>query len=379
MTALVFAALFLAVWPALLFLRNLHLFAPPALSRADARDVSILIPARDEELNIREAVEAALANPGAEVLVLDDGSTDLTKELVHEIAAREPRLRLVHGAPLPAGWCGKNWACAQLADTATRPFLLFVDADVRLAPEAAASLAAWLRASGAQLASGVPRQLLKTFSERLLIPLIHFVLLGFLPIDRMRRTRHPAYAAGCGQLAIADAIAYRAVGGHAAIRDRIHDGLALPRRFREAGFQTDLFDATQLATCRMYRSDLAVWAGLSKNTHEGLGAPARILPVTIVLLAGQVLPFILLARSSWFSTPQLTLVVMAACLALLPRVLGSRRFAQPLSSVVLHPLAVLALLGIQWAGLFRFLSKRPARWKGRSYGTAVQNPGSARL
>ncbi|MGI8438151.1 MAG: glycosyltransferase family 2 protein [Chthoniobacterales bacterium] len=366
MTVLILAALVFAAWPALLFLRNLQIFTPPAEVRAPATEVSILIPARDEERNIGEAVEAALTNAGAEVLVLDDGSTDRTAEIVSEIAVRDPRVRLLPGAALPPGWVGKNWACAQLAKAATGQLLFFVDADVRLAPAAAASLGAWLRASGAQLASGLPRQQVVTLSEHLLIPLIHFVLLGFLPLDRMRRSRHPAYATGCGQLVLAKTHAYRASGGHSAIRDRIHDGLALPKRFREAGFQTDLFDATELSTCRMYRSDAETWRGLTKNTHEGLGAPARIVPVTAILLLGQVAPFALLAGARWLSLWQTLGALLAAALTLLPRLLAVSRFDHPLYSAVFHPVGVAALVGIQWTGLIRFLRGQPPRWKGRS-------------
>ncbi|MGI8437919.1 MAG: glycosyltransferase [Chthoniobacterales bacterium] len=366
MTLLLLAALVFAAWPALQFVRNLQIFAPPVEVDASAADVAILIPARDEELNIREAVNAALANAGATVFVLDDGSTDRTPEIVNEIAAQEPRLRLLQGAGLPPGWIGKNWACAQLAAATEAPLLLFADADVRLAPTATASLAAWLRTSVAQLASGVPRQQVVTFSERLLIPLIHFVLLGFLPLERMRRSRHPAYATGCGQLVLAEAHAYRESGGHTSIRDRIHDGLALPKHFREAGFQTDLFDATNLATCRMYRSNAETWRGLTKNTHEGLGAPARIGPVTLILLVGQVAPFVLLACAHWLNAWQLIGALLAATLALIPRLLAITKFDQPLGSVLLHPLGVTALVAIQWAGLIRFLRGKPAHWKGRS-------------
>ncbi len=358
-----------------------------------ADDVSILIPARNEERNIQGALEAALANTGAEVLVLDDSSTDGTREIVAKIFADlqgeasagmqvvsdiaesgvarvEGRAHLIQGEPLPNEWCGKNWACAQLAKAATRPVLLFVDADVRLAPEAAASISNWMRQNGVQLASGVPRQEFGGFSQRLLIPLIHFVLLGFLPLRRMRESRHPAYATGCGQLVIADAAAYRGSGGHAAIRDRIHDGLALPKLFRQHNFRTDLFDATEMATCRMYRTGAETWRGFAKNTHEGLGAPARILPATFVLFVGQVMPFLLIAIA-----PHSGIALLAATLALFPRVLAARRFSQPIASIILHPIAILALLGIQWAGLIRFLRGKSVSWKGR----AIEIPGSARL
>ena len=165
---------------------------------------------------------------------------------------------------------------------------------------------------GAALASGVPRQELGTLSERLLIPLIHFILLGFLPMRAMRRTRWPSMSAGCGQLFIARRDAYEQCGGHAMLRDSLHDGIKLPRVFRQAGLATDLFDATNLATCRMYHTNADTWRGLGKNATEGLAAPGTILPMTALLLGGQVLPFVLLAFAPSLSSSGLALAAVAA-------------------------------------------------------------------
>lgn len=367
MITLALLSLGCALLPAVLLLRNLRVF--PALPHCDepAADVAILIPARDEAENITAAVEAALLNRGAEVLVLDDDSSDATASLVRQIASREPRVRLLSGAVMPPGWRGKNWACAQLAAAATRPLLLFVDADVRLAPEAAATIARWMRARDVQLASGVPFQEVGTFTERLIIPLIHFVLLGFLPLRRMRKSRALAYGAGCGQLLMVAAASYRACGGHQATRERIHDGLALPRVFRSHGFRTDLFDGTDLASCRMYYSAEEVWRGFIKNAHEGLGAPVQIVPATVVLLLGQVAPFFMLAASRWISPSASLCAVIACAIVLSTRVTLASRFRQRISAALLHPIGIVALLVIQWTGLIRWTLGKPARWKSRDY------------
>jgi cellulose synthase/poly-beta-1,6-N-acetylglucosamine synthase-like glycosyltransferase len=201
--------------------------------------------------------------------VLDDDSSDRTAQIVQAIATEDARVRLVTAPPLPGGWCGKQHACYLLALIARYPLLVFMDADVRLMPDALQNMSAFMEQTGAALASGVPRQETQTFSERLLIPLIHFVLLGFLPIRRMRASRDPAYGAGCGQLFIACRDAYRACGGHSRIRATLHDGPKLARVFRAAGFATDLFDATGIAECRMYLTNADVWRGLAKNAHEG--------------------------------------------------------------------------------------------------------------
>lgn len=385
-------ALVMAAIPCGLFLANLWVYRPLAKQTAKATaPVSVLIPARNEEQNIRATLEAVLANRGTEfeLIVLDDHSTDGTAKIVSEMSARNSRLRLETAPPLSAGWCGKQHACHVLAQRARHPLLVFMDADVRLAPDALARMAGFINRSagirhgtnrdthnnvpcrrpafqGTALASGVPRQELGTFSERLLIPLIHFILLGFLPLRLMRRTKSPAFSAGCGQLFVARRDAYQSCGGHSQLRDSLHDGIKLPRVFRRAGFNTDLFDATDLATCRMYHTNTETWRGLGKNATEGLAAPATILPMTAFLALGQVVPFALLlltAPGSW----AFYYSAMGGGLALLPRVVAAQRFRQSWPGALLHPFGVFALILIQWNALFRQFTGKPKEWKGRRY------------
>lgn len=368
----------LAAVPALLFVANLRLYRPPALPSADQPPpaISVLIPARNEEAGIVACVEAALASRGVtvEVIVLDDASEDRTAAHVGAVATRDARVRLETAPPLPDGWCGKQHACHVLSGLARYPLLAFLDADVQLEQDGLARLAWFLETSGADLVSGVPRQDTLTPLEKLLIPLIHFVLLGFLPLGRMRRSVHPAYAAGCGQLFLARRGAYAASGGHASIRTTLHDGIRLPRAFRAAGRRTDLCDATDLARCRMYRSGAEVWRGLAKNATEGLAAPGMIVPATLLLLGGQVAPFVLLAAAAWLPSPVLGLATVGVFLAYLPRFLGVVRFRQSPLGAVLHPLGVTLLVAIQWYALTRSLLGRPASWRGRSYDRKNSRP-----
>jgi hypothetical protein len=367
--ALAAAALALAVVPALLYLANRWLYRPAPAADGEAPTVSVLIPARDEERSIEAAVLAALASRGVavEVVVLDDHSSDRTASIVRSIASRDERVRLESAPALPAGWCGKQHACHVLAGLARYPLLAFLDADVRLHPDGLARLAAFLRHSGADLVSGFPRQEAETLLERLVIPLIHFILLGFLPLWGMRRSAHPAFAAGCGQLFLARREAYAHAGGHAAIRATLHDGIKLPRAFRAAGRRTDLCDATDLASCRMYRSAGELWRGLAKNATEGLAAPAMIVPATALLVGGQVLPIVLLACAAWLTPATLALACAAAVLAYLPRLDAALRFRQPLLGALLHPVGIAVMVAIQWYALVCALIGRPAKWKGRSY------------
>ena len=140
--------------------------------------------------------------------------------------------------------------------------------------------------------------------------------------------------------------------------------------FRAAGFATDLFDATDIAVCRMYSNGADVWRGLARNAHEALGSPQLIGPATVLLFGGQVLPLCVLV-SMYFGAPASPLAFAFSLLgtgaAFLPRLLAVARFRQPLSGALLHPLGVCALLAIQWFAFFRSLSRRPAVWRGRAY------------
>lgn len=370
--------------PAALFVANLKLYREPPVAASVLPAVSVLIPARNEAAGIADAVRAILATRGVafEVVVMDDGSTDGTGEIVRALAAEDARVRLEHAPPLAAGWNGKQHACWALAQTARNPLLCFVDADVRLAPDCVARMATFLEETESALVSGFPRQVTVTFLEWMLLPLIHFVLLGFLPMGRMRSTTKPAFAAGCGQFFLADREAYFVSGGHAKIRSTRHDGLRLTQSFRGAGFCTDIFDLTELASVRMYDSPGAVWMGLAKNATEGLAAPARIIPLSLILVAGQVLPIVFaalwtafyvisLVMGATFDQPRrAALVSLLLALALvasyLPRLLAARRFQQPLRSALLHPVGILMLLAIQWYALAKQLVRSPIAWRDRS-------------
>ncbi len=358
--ALCWASLALAALPFCLLLDNLCRFRRPALAEG-VPAVSVLVPARNEEANIGAAAAAILGSHGVtlELIVLDDGSTDATPAILAAIT--DPRLRTATGTKLLPGWSGKQHACAALARLATHPLLVFVDADVRLAPDALSRMAGYMARHDLGLASGFPRQVTRTWSEKLLLPLIHFLLLGYLPLGQMQRSLAPALGAGCGQLFIARKDAYEAAGGHAAIRASLHDGITLPRAFRRAGFMTGLFDATSLATCRMYSSAGQVWEGLTKNATEGMAKPAALPVWTFILAGGAVLPVIML-----LAAPGPVPAAACACW-LATRLVLAWRFRQPLPSALLHPVGVAALLGLQWAALLRAASGRPATWRGRAY------------
>jgi glycosyltransferase involved in cell wall biosynthesis len=394
-TILAGVSLLFALIPAILYARNVRIYRePPRRTNCQSvlPTVSVLVPARNEERSIGAALEALLESHGVEfeVIVLDDHSEDDTAAIVGQFAQRDDRIRLEQAPPLPADWCGKQHACLALSMLARFDVFAFVDADVRLAPDGLARMVGFLESSGAELVSGFPRQETGTFLEKLVIPLIHFLLLGLLPMHRMRRSTQPCYAAGCGQLFVTKRKSYEAIGGHAAVKSSLHDGITLPRAYRRAGFLTDLCDATALATCRMYRSARELWFGLAKNAREGLASAKLIVPVTIMLIVGQGLPLALLTHFVWkfaqlliehgadidwlmsaFERSGVGLGLMMSALATVaayyPRIDAAKRFRQSPLGAVLHPLGIVVLLAIQWYALLRAVRRGKSSWKGRDY------------
>jgi len=366
--------LLIALLPVAMFLKNAMEFLPsscePELLRAAKSErVSILIPARNESSSIGPALEAILQNdhPGFEVLVLDDHSEDDTARIVQAIAERNPRVRLVESKPLPDGWNGKQHACWQLAKQSQSDWLLFLDADVRLSKDAISRCLAEQKQRQAPLISGFPMQETGTLAEKMLIPLMHYVLLGYLPIDRMRSTLGVGLAAGCGQLFFANRQNYMSVGGHSAIRDSRHDGIQLPRAYRRAGHRTDIFDATDIARCRMYTSTQQVCNGLLKNATEGIANARLIVPFSILLIGGSVLPSVSLAYGYALgaSLTAMILLFTAFAIGFIPRLIAIKRFRQSYLGAILHPIGVLWFVVLQWVALVRKQLGLTTQWRGR--------------
>jgi glycosyltransferase involved in cell wall biosynthesis len=375
-TFLIGLAFCCATGPALLWAWNMLLYREPDADTCDIAagcvhpgTLSVLIPARNEERVIAATIASLLASRAVafEIIVLDDGSTDRTAEIVLGLAGQDSRVRLASAPPLPSGWNGKQHACFTLAGLAKSDILCFLDADVRLAPEALAAMSAFLLRSGSDLVSGFPRQETGTFLEGLLLPLIHFVLLSYLPLAAMRTSPAPSFAVGCGQFLMVRRDAYRKTGGHAQIRTTMHDGLMLPNLFRRHGLRTDIADLTHLATCRMYYNAEEVWRGLAKNATEGMAAPARILPFTLLLFCGQILPLLLVTAVLPYSAAERSFLLAALAGSFLPRLFSVWKYRQPLLSACLHPLGVFLLLTLQWYALFRKLAGQQVTWKERAY------------
>lgn len=353
--------------------------APPT----DGPLVSVLVPARNEERNIEECIRSLLLQdyPSYELIVLDDHSSDRTAEIAERLIGqvRNPRVsaRLIRGEALPDGWVGKNWACHQLAQAASGEFLLFTDADTIHAPGTVSATVDYAYQKNASLVSAWPKLLTETLGEKLIVPVILLVGVGFCPLWLQRLIQYRGekadpnmmrrMGAANGQFLFFTRACYDAIGGHEALRSHVVEDVAFGREVAaRVGEGLRLFncDALKFSTVRMYRSFGETWEGFTKNMRAVFEDQGILFWVFgVIQWACLFAPFIFLA-SSGMSLGHIVVVQVGLILA--TRALLAARFRTSWLSVVLHPIGIFLLMLI---GLnsWRKSVGTGVTWKGRVY------------
>jgi chlorobactene glucosyltransferase len=335
--------------------------------------LSMIVPARNEEHQIEACIASLLAtrHPDFEVIAVDDCSEDSTRAILERMAARDPKLRVLAGAPLPAGWVGKPWALAQGARVARGDWLVFTDADTQHRPLAASSAQQYALKRKYDVISLLTDQKTVGVAEHLILPTILFViLLGTGAVDDVNDPRKPDVAIFNGQYIAASRAAYWAIGGHAAVKGEIAEDLELARLFKSDGrYRTFLAGANGLVSTRMYRSFGEIWRGFVKNF--ALGARGRpigaALGVTLLTCVSPVSPLVLLwllANRAWGAASVLALTI-AIPIAIVEW--GMRRMRFPTGSGLALPLGLAVTLAIFATSLFSSLGGG-VEWRGRRYG-----------
>lgn len=331
--------------------------------------VSVLIPARNEAERIGPTLRSLLASPypAFEIWVLDDASGDETAQLARRATAGDARVQIVSGAPLPQGWLGKNWACWQLAQLARHDLLLFTDADVHWTPEALGAVIQQMNETQAGLLTVWPTQHTVTWGERLLVPMMTFALLAYLPIRWAHDAGKPAAAAANGQCLLFRRSAYKASGGHRAVRASVIEDIHLAQRIKQHGLRLRMADGAGLVSCRMYHGLSDAFDGYTKNILAGHGnSPWLLLLSTLFHIGLFIGPWLWLlagARLSSAAWPLWPLLLIT--LGLLVRALTAAAARQRVQDSLLLPISVLLLAAIALRALWARLRRNGPQWKGR--------------
>ncbi len=358
---------------------DLHV-SPQARSASQAPAVSICIPARNEERNIRACVEAALDQtyPNFEVLVVDDQSTDSTLKILEELKTRHPSLGVVRGKALPPGWAGKPHALHQAATLARGEWLCFIDADTWLAPEALQACVSCAQETGADLFTIMTRQVMGTFWEKVVLPIVMTALsVGFSPRKVNDPKRRDAIANG--QFILIQRSVYRAIGGHARIKDQIVEDKALSEQVKRNGYRLVVADGMQVARTRMYTSLAEMWEGWTKNIYLGLHDRLDLLwlgvcGAVLSLIATLFLPLWPLLGLYWFSRHGgwMALSIALESLAVWGAVLYMRARVAQRSGIsrwyaLSTPLGTGTFAAMMIASAWLVLSGQGVTWRGRKY------------
>lgn len=356
-----------------LFLRHCERLSETAPSY-DGPPVSVIIPARNEAANIEACVRSVLHQQYGpiEVIVIDDGSTDGTGEILTRLA-EDHRLHIVTGASLPDGWTGKNHALVQGVRRAKGAYLLFIDADVTLHPAAVGAAMHTAQQRQVSLLSMWVRQVVKSWGEQIAQPVIIGFNLIADPLMRTNSPRYPHVALGNGQFLLVERSAYERIGGHTAVASQVVEDQELTRAFKRAGYRTLMLDGTALAHTRMYTSLAEVWHGWSKNNFLTMGCNyLRMSGAALAVFLVAVVPFLaVVVASAAGAYGPLALAVASVGGLLLVRY-RTRRFvhSQP-AAALLHAIGALIFIGIFFYSAYRYTFNRGAVWKGRTYPTGT--------
>lgn len=334
--------------------------------------VAILLPARNEAANIGPTVTALLHQdyPALTVRVLDDNSEDDTaaRALHAAGAANAPAgFQLLHGSPLPAGWTGKNWACAQLAAASSEPILIFTDADVHWEPTAVRAVVAAMLALDADLLTVWPTQITVTWGERLVVPLMALAVLGYLPLRLAHDFPHPAAAAANGQCMAFQRTAYTQINGHTAVKGIVVEDIRLAQTIKRAGLQLRMADGNRLICTRMYGSTRATIDGYTKNILAGHNGSVGLLGLSTLfhwtIFLGPWLWILAGAFTPLLGWPWWPLVLATAGIAL--RAITARATHQRVRDVLWMPASVLLMSWIAARAVWSRWRRGGSTWKGR--------------
>jgi hypothetical protein len=335
------------------------------------RPVTVVLPVRDEEEQVGECLAALLDQRGIDdlrVVVVDDGSTDGTAAVVR--AVDDPRVRLVPAGPPPPGWLGKPHACevGVTAAPADAGVLAFVDADVRLFPDALAGAVAVLERHGLDLVSPWPRPVARGPAERLVQPLVPWLWATTLPVRLAERSPRPSLAAATGQFLVLTRRGYDRAGGHAAVRGEVLEDIALLRAVKRSGGRGGPVDGSRLASCRMYDGWPALRDGYAKSLWGAVGgSPVASAAAAAALTAIWVLPALAALRGSRAGLTGYGAGVAGR--AVVAAATGSR----PWPDALAHPVSVLVLDLIMARSLVGH-ARGTLTWRGRNLSAVPPAP-----
>jgi chlorobactene glucosyltransferase len=332
--------------------------------------VSVLIPARNEEGNIRQCLQGLFTQDyePLEILVLDDRSEDRTASVVQEAADYDHRIQLLSGIEPPPDWIGKNWACHQLAESATGEFLLFIDSDTLLSSGTISIAMDEASARGADLLSVIPNRLSNCLIERLLFPFIDWASFCWMPMKMAHRLSNPQLSAAFGQFMLFRRAGYELIGGHKAVRNNPFDDFELGRLVKRTGLTWNLFDGADCLRVLPYAGNKAAFRGVSRSLFPAFDFRVSVyalLLFTVVCLG--FLPLLTLGNvvgDASHSGLMRLVATVSVGMMIVPWIIVCRRFRHSTFVALLYPFSIALMVLVSLHSLVTYSFGR-VTWKDR--------------
>ncbi|MCC7158013.1 MAG: glycosyltransferase [Ignavibacteria bacterium] len=345
----------------------------PAIPDTALPFISVLVPARNEEHNIRAILSSLLKQdyPNYEVIVLNDSSDDKTPEIISEIKRTNPQLKVINGLPLEPGWTGKCFACNQLFNASKGEYILFTDADTVHNPNSLRDSLTIALNRKADMLTLFPKMQMITLAEKIIMPMLWFTVMMLLPFYFVDKKGYAKFSIGIGPFMMFKRSAYELIGCHAKVKNAIVEDVWLGRKIKEMGLQLIAADGQDMLSVRMYRNFKEIWDGFSKNIFAGFQfSSLSLFMVNSLYFLLFFLPFLLffieLSLQSGFNY-LLILTGLQVLILYFTRTIISARFKLGIVSTVLHPLGAISVPVIAINSWRWISSGAGAKWKGRVY------------
>jgi chlorobactene glucosyltransferase len=362
-----------------LFFKNIRNFKLPHDVMAIPPLISVLIPARNEEKNIRRILNSMIRQdyPNLEILVLDDNSTDATSQIVEGFVKKDGRVKLIQGTPLPQGWKGKCFACHQLSKIAKGSYLVFTDADTLHYPNSISGSLAALLKDNVDVISVFPRQIAVTFSERMSVRFINFIILSFMPLILVKHSKSPFFSTALGQFFLFKRKAYKKCGGFESVKNEILEDINISKQVKRCGLKIMVYDGSDSIFCRMFTNLPDVVKGFSRFIYAAFDCNflIEIIAISFIALIFMV-PFILLPLGIFvFDWPAriISINIIQIFLIFTIKFILAIRFKERILDVFFTPAAIAFVYFLAINSYKQSKLGKGVNWKDRVYGANKAN------
>jgi len=368
-TAILFVLLIICVWNLYILRRKNY----SEISESELPFVSVLVPARNEEHNIKNILTSLLVQdyPKYEVIVLNDNSEDKTGEIIDSIAKEYPHLKVLNGKPLISGWTGKSYACKQLYEASMGEYILFTDADTIHNPNSMRDSITIALNRKANMLTLFPKMIMITFAEKLIMPMLWFTIMMLLPFYFVDKKGFTNFSIGIGPFMLFKRKSYEEIGGHESVKDALVEDICLSKKIKEQDLKLIAEDGHNLLSVRMYRNFKEIWNGFSKNIFAGFEfSSTRLFILNTVYILLFFLPFLLFLIELYLQSDINYIVILISiqiAILYIARIIISVKFKLGIISSLLHPLGVITIPLIALNSWRWIISGEGAKWKGRTY------------